>query len=210
MALTAQKTFVLIGFVILAFLATTDIGRSAGLIDSDNPGFARIAKGSASIPIGHAQFCDTHKGECTVNRHIQAAVTLNEARWQQLVAINTEFNDEIIQVTDEELYHVKEFWTYPNGFGDCEDIALAKRRALIGLGWNPSVLLMTVAKEADGEGHAVLMVRTDRGDLILDNMDSTVRLWNQTPYHYVKRQSQANAGQWVNIIDNHDIAIASR
>ena len=60
---------------------------------------------------------------------------------------------------------------------------------------------MTVAKEGDGEGHAVLMVRTDRGDFILDNQDSTVRDWKDSPYHFLKRQSQANAGQWVGIAD---------
>ena len=63
---------------------------------------------------------------------------------------------------------------------------------------------MAVVASANGEGHAVLMVRTDRGDLVLDNQDGTVQLWNDTPYQYIKRQSQANAGQWVDIIDNRD------
>ncbi len=39
----------------------------------------------------------------------------------------------------------------------------------------------------------MLLVRTDRGDLVLDNQDGRVLLWNETPYTYLKRQSQADA-----------------
>ena len=53
-----------------------------------------------------------------------------------------------------------------------------------------------------GDGHAVLMVRTDRGDLVLDNQDSRVLVWNQTPYQYLKRQSQADASRWVDLVDD--------
>ena len=126
---------------------------------------------------------------------------LSADKWQQLLSVNSYFNTSIVPETDQQLYHVAEYWTYPHGYGDCEDIALAKRRQLIALGWPVSTLLMTVAKEGDGEGHAVLMVRTDRGDFILDNQDSTIRDWKDSPYHFLKRQSQANAGQWVSIAD---------
>jgi predicted transglutaminase-like cysteine proteinase len=60
---------------------------------------------------------------------------------------------------------------------------------------------MAVVRERNGAGHAVLMVRTDRGDLILDNQEGSVKVWNETPYQFVKRQSQANAGEWVQIDD---------
>ena len=52
------------------------------------------------------------------------------------------------------------------------------------------------------------MVRTDRGDLVLDNQDGYVRLWNETPYQYIKRQSQANAGEWVQIEDSRDVVVS--
>ena len=119
-------------------------------------------------------------------------------------------NTEIVPITDEDLYKVGEFWTYPDGYGDCEDIALAKRRELIANGWDASSLLMAVVREPNGNGHAVLMVRTDRGDLVLDNQDGLVRLWNETPYQFLKRQSQANAGEWEQIEDSRTVlAVAS-
>ncbi len=62
---------------------------------------------------------------------------------------------------------------YPPTAGDCEDIALLKRRDLIEKGWPVGALLMTVVRQANGEGHAVLTVLTDRGDLVLDNLKSS-------------------------------------
>jgi predicted transglutaminase-like cysteine proteinase len=162
--------------------------------------FAPVA-GATTIPIGHAQFCRSHADECGPNRGTVEAMALTPARWQQLVDTNSRLNAEIVAITDQDLYNVNEFWTYPNGYGDCEDIALAKRRALISQGWEPGVLLLTVVRERSGAGHAVLLARTDRGDLVLDNQDSAIRLWNETPYQFVKRQSQQNAGQWVLIDD---------
>jgi predicted transglutaminase-like cysteine proteinase len=118
-------------------------------------------------------------------------------------------NATVVPVTDEDLYHVSEFWTYPNGYGDCEDIALEKRRELIEAGWPVSTLLMAVVRQRNGEGHAVLMVRTDRGDLVLDNQVGSIDLWSQTPYKFIKRQSQANAGQWVDMVDEREIVTAT-
>jgi predicted transglutaminase-like cysteine proteinase len=166
--------------------------------------------GPTSIPIGAAEFCKRNRADCAINSNDVAAESLDGARWQQLVDINDQLNASIVPETDEDLYHVAEYWTYPDGSGDCEDIALAKRRQLIGSGWDASTLLMTVVREANGDGHAVLMVRTDRGDLILDNQDSTIRDWRESPYHLLKRQSQADAGAWVGIDDQRNAVIVAK
>ena len=181
----------------------------AQAFDTTNVAFVQTVGGTTSIPVGHAEFCQHRPDECRANPDPVAAVSLNEGLWQQLLAVNAGINQAIVPVTDQELYQVAEFWTYPNGYGDCEDYALAKRRELIDAGWPASTLLMAVVKQANGEGHAVLMVRTDRGDLVLDNQIGTVDLWNQTPYKFIKRQSQANAGQWVDMIDDRDMVITT-
>ena len=124
--------------------------------------------------------------------------------------MNAHFNQSIIPVTDQELYQVEEFWTYPtSGYGDCEDFVLAKRAALMQAGWPASTLLITVVRQADGSGHAVLTVRSDRGDLVLDNQEGAIRVWNETPYLFLKRQSQANAGQWVDMLDDRVTVVAA-
>jgi predicted transglutaminase-like cysteine proteinase len=177
-------------------------------INLANGAFAQIV-GPTSVPIGHSEFCKSHRDECGENPHISDVTSLDEDRWQQLVDTNNRMNSEIVPITDEDLYKVGELWTYPDGYGDCEDIALAKRRELINEGWDASTLLMAVVRERNGAGHAVLMVRTDRGDLILDNQDGMVRLWNETPYQFIKRQSQANAGEWVLIDDSRTTVVTT-
>jgi predicted transglutaminase-like cysteine proteinase len=173
----------------------------AGEVDFTNPAFAP-AGGLTSIPIGASEFCKSHRADCAPNRNVVEAMPLDERRWAQLVDTNNLINAAVMPVTDADYYKVDEYWAYPDGYGDCEDYALAKRKALIAEGWNPSTLLMTVVREQNGAGHAVLMVRTDRGDLVLDNQDGRVLLWSQTPYQYLKRQSQADASRWVDLMDN--------
>ena len=176
----------------------------ANAIDLSNPAFARTI-GPTSIPIGHMEFCKRHRVECGPTATAGGIEALDEQRWRELVETNNRFNTEIIPVTDLDFYQVGELWTYPQGYGDCEDFVLAKRRMLIDAGWDPSALLISVVRQTNGDGHAVLMVRTDRGDLILDNLDSTIRVWNETPYQFIKRQSQANAGEWVQIDDSRQV-----
>ncbi|MGQ3296305.1 MAG: transglutaminase-like cysteine peptidase, partial [Shinella sp.] len=106
-------------------------------------------------------------------------------------------------------YGVEEQWTYPDGAADCEDYVLIKRKRLMEAGISPSNLLITVVLQPNGEGHAVLTVRTDRGDFVLDNMRNKVLLWSETEYRYLKRQSSVNAGKWVKLQDGRADAVGS-
>lgn len=178
-------------------------------IDFSHPAFAQVGA-KTSVPVGAADFCKANRGECGVNARAIAAEALTEKRWNQLVQVNNIVNSAIVPVTDESYYQVAEYWTYPDGYGDCEDFALAKRKALIEAGWNPSTLMIAVVREMSGSGHAVLMVRTDRGDLVLDNQDGRVLVWNETPYQYLKRQSQADSSKWVDLVDNRMMIVAQQ
>jgi predicted transglutaminase-like cysteine proteinase len=181
----------------------------AQALDTTNIAFVQTVSATTSIPVGHLEFCQSRPDECRPHANPVGAVSLTENLWQQLLSVNASVNQSIVPVTDDQLYQVAEFWTYPNGYGDCEDYALAKRRDLVNAGWPASTLLMAVVKQANGEGHAVLMVRTDRGDLVLDNQVGSVDLWSATPYKFIKRQSQADAGKWVDMIDTREIVVAT-
>ena len=52
-----------------------------------------------------------------------------------------------------------------------------------------------------GDGHAVLLARTSRGELVLDNKTDDIRLWHETAYRYVKRQSITDPNRWVSVGD---------
>ena len=78
---------------------------------------------------------------------------------------------------------------------------LLKRRMLIQSGWPREALLVTVVRDRHGDGHAVLTVKTDKGELILDNQNDEIRLWSDTGYRFVKRQSQADPNVWISLGD---------
>ncbi|MCZ8316668.1 transglutaminase-like cysteine peptidase [Phreatobacter sp.] len=162
---------------------------------------ASLAAGaSTSAPIGWVQFCNENPVDCAQRSPAARSVTLTSAAFAQLARINVQVNREIQQVTDLELFGVEEYWTYPvDGKGDCEDLVLEKKRRLIALGVPREAMLITVVRDLNGDGHAILTVVTDRGDYVLDNFTNEVKLWHETGYRFIKRQSQTDPNQWVSL-----------
>jgi len=155
-----------------------------------------------STPIGYARFCEANPGDCGNGNHRGGKVALSEANFAQLAKVNDEVNTRVQPLTDMEHFGEVERWTYPDdGYGDCEDYVLEKRRVLIGLGWPAETLLITVVRDHKGDGHSVLTVITDRGDLVLDNQELRIQLWHETGYRFVKRQAQGRPDQWVSLGD---------
>lgn len=149
-------------------------------------------------PIGWIEFCTEHPADCTGGAAEPRDVVLTATAWKELVRINQLVNRHVTPMTDLAHYGVVERWTYPrDGYGDCEDYVLLKRRLLMEAGWPVEALLVTVVRDKRGDGHAVLTVKTDRGDFILDNQNDEVLLWSETGYRFVKRQSQTDPNQWV-------------
>lgn len=162
-----------------------------------------------SQPIGHYDFCKRHTQECNISSKSDAALKLTPDTWRKIIAINNHVNTAIEPRTDMEVWGQEEYWEYPTKYGDCDDYMLLKRRMLIEAGIPASNLLMTVVRQKNGEGHAVLTVRTDRGDFILDNLEQRVLAWNETNYDYLKRQSTRQTGTWVSIDDDREMLVGS-
>ena len=72
---------------------------------------------------------------------------------------------------------------------------------LMQAGWPREALLITVVRDKNGDGHAVLTVKTDKGEFILDNQTDDILLWSDTGYRFVKRQSQTDPNVWVSLGD---------
>jgi len=163
--------------------------------------YAFMATGEqARPPIGWVQFCADRPHECEVPPTTPRDVVLSTKAWKDLVRINNRVNENIKPMTDLDHYGVVEKWTYPDdGYGDCEDYVLLKRRMLIDAGWPREALLITVVRDGKGDGHAVLTVKTDRGEFILDNQENEILAWNKTGYRFVKRQSQSDQNVWVSL-----------
>jgi predicted transglutaminase-like cysteine proteinase len=161
-----------------------------------------------SQPIGHYDFCQRYSNECGPTRELMP-VSMTPETWALISQVNLYVNKTITPATDQDIYGVEEYWAYPVTAGDCEDFALLKRRMLIQRGIPTSDLLMTVVRKPDGEGHAVLTLRTAQGDYILDNLSDDIKLWYQTPYSYIKRQASYNAGRWVTIENGRDVLVGA-
>ena len=153
-------------------------------------------------PIGWVEFCIEYKPECATRPSTPRDVVLTPKAWADMVKVNAWVNDSIHPVTDLEHWGVVERWSYPDdGYGDCEDYVLLKRRMLMQAGWPREALLITVVRDKKDEGHAVLTVKTDQGDFVLDNQNEHVVLWSDTGYRFVKRQSQSDPNVWVSLGD---------
>ena len=165
--------------------------------------------GLSSQPVGHYEFCQKNQTECAPTAQVRP-VELTRSLWATIVDINNAVNTTVTPRTDMELWGVEELWSYPvNGYGDCEDYALEKRRRLVKAGVPESNILITVVRQPNGDGHAVLTVSTHLGDFILDNLEPRVLAWNETDYRFLKRQSSKHAGMWVSIDDGRNILVGS-
>ena len=153
-----------------------------------------------TAPIGWEDFCTRNTQDCSVKSLRPANVILDEQNWREILRINATVNREIAPVTDMEHHGVAELWSYPDdGKGDCEDYVLEKRRRLMKAGFPRQALLVTVVRDHKGDGHAVLTVRSDRGDFILDNQQAKVLGWSETGYRFIKQQSQSHPNRWVSL-----------
>lgn len=161
--------------------------------------------GLTNAPPGYVDFCRRNPRECRPQSKVRRAsggaerLDLTADRWIMLTAVNSYINDTVSPKTDRELYGVEEHWTLPRGAGDCEDYVLLKRQELIKRGWPESALLITVVLDEQGDGHAVLTVRTAQGDFVLDNKHSRILLWRDVPYTFIKRQSYRSPQLWVSL-----------
>lgn len=169
-----------------------------------------IVKGSTKTPIGARQFCAARPDDCTPAAGPSGPLSLSSALKRDLVDVNRRFNKQVVAVTDQAYYKQRELWTYPDGYGDCEDFALAKRRELMQRGWPASSLLMTMVRQRNGDAHAVLVAVTTAGDFVLDNLVDDVLDWDQTDYKFVKMQTPASMNSWVDIEDDRVLWVASK
>ena len=162
-----------------------------------------IALGASTrAPIGWIEFCSEYTPECETKPVEARDVVLSAKAWKDLVRINKWVNEKIKPITDLDHWGVVERWNYPDdGYGDCEDYVLLKRKMLLQAGWPRQALLITVVRDKRGEGHAILTVKTDKGEFILDNQEDQILLWSETGYRFVKRQSQTDPNLWVALGD---------
>lgn len=164
-------------------------------------GSSAAVGGSTSVPYGWIDFCHRRPKECKVPALPAASVKLTAQKLSTMRRINLKANRSIKPVSNYDHWGtMMDHWDYPtDGKGDCKIYALYKRKLLLEAGFPRQALLMTVVRDLHNEGHTILTVKTDKGDLVLDNLVDEIRPWNATGYYFMKRQSQQNPNTWVSI-----------
>ncbi|WP_181182197.1 MULTISPECIES: transglutaminase-like cysteine peptidase [unclassified Mesorhizobium] len=197
----------LLGFVSLIGATSLQIGPAAAQsslfkLTTTRPAasYATVG-GSTSVPYGWLDFCHRRPKECKVRALPATSVKLTAQNMSILKQINQKANRSIKPVSNYDHWGtMMDHWDYPvDGKGDCKIYALYKRKLLQEAGFPRQALLMTVVRDLHDEGHTILTVKTDKGDLVLDNLVDEIRPWNATGYYFLKRQSQQNPNSWVSI-----------
>lgn len=118
---------------------------------------------------------------------------------EQARRVNSYIN-QTVYVTDDRNWRQSDYWATPVEFfkrgGDCEDFAIAKYASLRALGVPDSRLRIAIVHDkAQNIPHAVLIVYTDRGEMVLDNQSSSItRSANLT--HRYKPIFSINQSNW--------------
>jgi predicted transglutaminase-like cysteine proteinase len=124
----------------------------------------------------------------------QAGAPLSKARWAQLNAINSEINQRVRYVSDQDQFGQADVWVPATVEGDCEDYALAKRQLLWAAGWSPHDLSLALVSSPQIGAHAVLIANTAQGAYVLDNASGWVMPWSKTDYTWITAQDAD--GRW--------------
>ena len=140
-------------------------------------------------PLGYQLFCLTMPAECQPGGRDH--MSLDDAKIALLKAVNARVNASIRPKHDGEV----DVWSVNVSVGDCEDYVLTKRHVLIAAGLPPSALRIGYVKTRSGEGNAILIIKADGRDLVLDNLVSAVRPLSQTGYRLISA-SGANPLRW--------------
>jgi predicted transglutaminase-like cysteine proteinase len=117
--------------------------------------------------------------------------------------INRRVNHTIIEQDDRITYGVQDYWAIPtmagkDRYGDCEDYVLMKRRDLIAAGLPADSLFIALARTRQGRDHAVLILATDQGEMVLDSLTEWIVAWSQAPYVWLQRQVPGSPFAWAN------------
>lgn len=156
----------------------------------------KLAEGAPAVaPLSHVRFCIDHPDDCRAQRMLFRPFKLTAERLAQAQRVNATVNREITPRYKAQYAG----WAISPKTGDCNDFAVTKRHELLKRGWPSQVLSLAVVRTSWGEGHLVLIIRSKNGDVVLDNLNKTVRNARDLNYDWIKVQSTSNPRYWAEI-----------
>ncbi len=151
-----------------------------------------VERSTTASPLGFQIFCLQNPKECRANSSKKVAYSTSLMRVAS--KINRKVNRSIRPRNDRGI----DKWSLNVRVGDCEDYVISKRSLLIRAGVPSGSLRIATAVTRRGVGHAVLIIRTNKGDFALDNRTNTIKLWNKTGLRMIA-MSGSNPKRWKKI-----------
>ena len=181
----------------------------AGMVAPAQASPAMINTADAPALAAWSELCRQSPAECALDPAEPETVASTPETRELIQAVNSYVNRTITPMTDPDYRGVTDRWEYPTeGLGDCEDYQLLKRKLLVEAGLPKRALLMTVVINQKGEGHAVLTVRLDGEDVILDNQTNAILRWDRTGYEFIKREALTRTG-WAFVQPGPETAVVT-
>ncbi|MEO0653739.1 MAG: transglutaminase-like cysteine peptidase [Pseudomonadota bacterium] len=169
---------------------------SAGIVEAAGPqSMSHLpAVERVSAPMGFHGVCERYAWACENGAAgVKSTAELLYLADRVNLSVNRRFNE----IADETQYDRPEFWALPTAVGgDCEDFALLKRQELMSLGVPGERLMIATVLDRQRRAHAVLVLRTDRGDMVLDNLTNRIKHWSATGYTFLRMQDPEAPARW--------------
>lgn len=179
---------VLAGLAMAATMSFT--GGAAAYAPHTNVSTLGLANHYAAVtPLAMQYFCAQHANQCASGGRSQVTMTPNVMA--VLKQVNSRVNGSIRPRAER-----ADVWSLNPTSGDCEDYVLSKRAALISKGLPAGALRIAYTHTRRGEPHAVLVVKTSQGDLVLDNLSGSVKTLRSSGYH-INTMSSPNPTRWI-------------
>lgn len=149
--------------------------------------------GPAEAPPGYVLFNEKAREEHPKRSFATAQIEITPVIWGIVREVNSRTNAAVSYQARPDV-----IWAYPtNKTGDCRSIALLKRQNLVEAGIPRGAMALALAVNRKKEGHVVILLRTSRGELVLDSETDTVSHWSRSGLTFVKRQIYERPIDWV-------------
>lgn len=156
---------------------------------------------------------NSNSGGAEISKFRQDLQALRNLPLNQMVTrVNSMMNAKRY-VTDNANYGQNDYWATPVEFfkrgGDCEDFAIAKYTALKALGVPESRLRIAIVQDMQKNiPHAVLIVYTDQGPMLLDNQIKTAKRVDRVK-HYKPIFSINQTAWWLHTAPRGNVTVVA-
>lgn len=156
---------------------------------------------------------NTNSGQNTINEFKSQIEFLKGLPMNKMVAGVNDIVNRIPYINDSDIYGKSDHWATPMEFikngGDCEDFAITKYVALRALGVPEERMRVLVLQDLQKNiPHAILIVYTDNGPVLLDNQIKTVTHLDRVS-HYKPIFSINREGWWLHTKPKTNVTVVA-